>query len=498
MTVTEGKNECILPYLPTIQEYSSESVSTQTDENTSCKALETLKIHCDENRKAKSRLTHTKKPRTIDLTPNYEATKVIDGLFHSHFSSKENIKLNLKERIQWLRNRNIPLSERQLTRFFEAFDKDRTSLLHNKEINYPAGFRVNIGIRNLFLEVHTPAVQFLVIHDKDNQAACIKSGAYKDLFYAWPLNKEKMAYAVSDMRHSPRTVQQVTEREEKFLNFFNGKTHVVKLYRTVYFHPDGRQVLFMKYYPNDLLTWCDKKLKGKKPRDYTPLEKVKVAIRLAKTISYLHNKGIYHRDVKPENVLMDNMEVVFTDFGLACEGEENITINGMPGSLPYVSYSILKALLNNNYSASLSMKENDIWGLGSLLWMIFAENPMPWCWYLWNENMHSFQKITLSLRAIERLKKIPPKSLISAYGIAWSIFTQNPNHPIDINVVINNLKKLKAMIKSNSSTISPNEFPVLEDIESLSIVSEEEVTPKASVDISNHKKKKKRMGCAIL
>ncbi len=493
MTVTEGKNTCNLFNLPPIPEYGSGSSITQLN------VPRNLRI---EDLKKKNHSKLSKKTRTIELVPEYTAVKVVDGVFHSYFSTKgRNLKekISLTDRIHRLKKNDIPLSERQLKRFFRAFSKHTDTLLNNNKVNYPAGFRVNIGITNLFLEVHTLRVQFLVILDKGNGAAVInKGGAYKDLFYAWPLHQEMVAYAVTDMRNSPRTVQQVTQREELFLNQLNGNAHVVKLYRTVYFSPNGRQVLIMKYYPNDLLEWCDNRVNGKETREYTSLEKVKIAIGLAETISYLHKNDIYHRDVKPENVLMDDMDVALTDFGLACKGEDTLTIKGMPGSLPYVSNRTLQALLDNNYSASFSPKENDLWGLGSLLWLLFAEKPMPWCWYLWDEKLPGNQKIVLALQAIQRLKKLPPDSLLSAYGIVWSIFTQDPNHPIDIKTVINSLKKLKVMIKSKSRTISVNDFPMLDDLENTFVNSEEKSKATPVEHALTRIQKKKRMDCAIL
>ena len=43
---------------------------------------------------------------------------------------------------------------------------------------------------------------------------------------------------------------------------------------------------------------------------------------LASGMAYLHAKNIHHRDVKSQNILYMNQIVLFTDFGIAREFEE--------------------------------------------------------------------------------------------------------------------------------------------------------------------------------
>ena len=99
----------------------------------------------------------------------------------------------------------------------------------------------------------------------------------------------------------------------------------------------------------------------------------KLTIDLAKGLQYLHERGVIHRDVKLENVLLrkeknGSLKAVLIDFGLSCFlGPEEVSTEPV-GTLKYAAPEILSRV---SYRG-----EVDCWSLGVLLY-ILLQGKMP-------------------------------------------------------------------------------------------------------------------------
>ncbi|MET7637556.1 serine/threonine-protein kinase [Streptomyces sp. NPDC005438] len=92
-------------------------------------------------------------------------------------------------------------------------------------------------------------------------------------------------------------------------------------------------------------------------------EAARVGLAVAGALSEAHERGVQHRDVKPENVLLGRHDrVVLTDFGIAqVEGESRLTESGaFVGSPEYVAP---ERVLGRAPGSS-----SDLWSLGALLY----------------------------------------------------------------------------------------------------------------------------------
>ena len=100
--------------------------------------------------------------------------------------------------------------------------------------------------------------------------------------------------------------------------------------------------------------------------NFTETQVANIVLQIAKGIKYLHKFGIIHRDLKTDNIMIEqkNTEVKIMDFGLSkIASKEEKLIEGY-GTLYYAAPEIIENLPYN--------KEVDIWSLGVILYYIFT------------------------------------------------------------------------------------------------------------------------------
>jgi len=104
-----------------------------------------------------------------------------------------------------------------------------------------------------------------------------------------------------------------------------------------------------------------------RPDNLLPVEDVvKIIFKCAKALHYAHGRGLIHRDIKPNNIMLtpDN-DVRIIDFGIAIQEDSDISqIRGIAGSPSYMSPEQVQ-------SAELS-PSSDLYSLGAVMYELLT------------------------------------------------------------------------------------------------------------------------------
>jgi len=102
-------------------------------------------------------------------------------------------------------------------------------------------------------------------------------------------------------------------------------------------------------------------------RSFAPFEVIHVIDSVSQALTFLHAHSIIHRDIKPQNILVnDSLHVVkVTDFGLSVVREESMSISGVAGTPMYMAPEIWE---EDTYGPAA-----DVYSLSLTMWEMFSE-----------------------------------------------------------------------------------------------------------------------------
>jgi serine/threonine protein kinase len=109
----------------------------------------------------------------------------------------------------------------------------------------------------------------------------------------------------------------------------------------------------------------------------TPARATRICASICEALYYVHSCGVVHRDMKPENILVDSAdEITLIDFGIAVEGgAEGLAVRKATeaiGTPDYISPEEVKGIRGNARS--------DLYALGIVLYeMLTGRTPFEGC-----------------------------------------------------------------------------------------------------------------------
>lgn len=139
-------------------------------------------------------------------------------------------------------------------------------------------------------------------------------GTFSEVLKAQSIKSGKHV-AIKCMKNHFDSIDQVNNlREIQALRRLAGHPNIIKLHEVLYDEPTGRLALVFELMDMNLY----EAIKGR--RHYLPEQKVKhYTYEMLKALDHMHRNGIFHRDVKPENLLLLDDEIKLADLG-SCRG----------------------------------------------------------------------------------------------------------------------------------------------------------------------------------
>ncbi|CCE65481.1 hypothetical protein TPHA_0L01240 [Tetrapisispora phaffii CBS 4417] len=201
--------------------------------------------------------------------------------------------------------------------------------------------------------------------------------------------------------------------------------------------------IVMDYYPTDLFTSIVEHQHFAKDG----LLIKKVYLQLCSALQHCHQLGIYHCDIKPENILLDDDDNVYLcDFGLATTSD-HLAPNVCVGSSYYMAPERVLCVNPNDLFPTAT---GDVWSIGIILInLVCIRNPWSKAHQNDERTFHYFTKDSTIL------KKILPIS-DELYSLLAKILKIDPYERIDITSLMYEVSQITSFTKEGwLNTVPP-------------------------------------------
>ncbi len=175
-----------------------------------------------------------------------------------------------------------------------------------------------------------------------------------------------------------------------------------------------------------------------------PLEALQFALGTARALRRLHVAGILHRDIKPQNLLIDAKgNVKLADFGLATRFEHQNVSDGPAGTPAFISPEL--------WLGNVATMQSDVYSLGAtLLFLLTGEGPFS------AKDVEGYRNAHLNQEPV--IPNTVPRPIVS---LLTCCLLKDPDHRLkSANRLVGMLKQVLQVMTRQSS----DALPVITDL----------------------------------
>ena len=245
-----------------------------------------------------------------------------------------------------------------------------------------------------------------------------------------------------------------------------GEENIIKLKQIIFIKKTGTLNLVFEYMETDLLEL----MKSREPKKLTEGEIRDIIHKTLLGLSFMHKYGFFHRDMKPENILLTGNKIKIADFGLARE------IRSVPPYTEYISTRYYRApeciLQSTNYNSPI-----DIWGLGCIMAEMYLHPQPLFCgsnekevlfricsllgtptYESWNDGIQQAKLIGIKFpnNPGTDLEKIIPEASSEAIDLIRQMIQWDPNRRSTASILLNHPFFTRHIINRYSYTFLNN------------------------------------------
>lgn len=268
------------------------------------------------------------------------------------------------------------------------------------------------------------------------------TGAYSTVYEGYnKLTKEKVAIKEINKKKNIKYIERF-RNEIKIMESINN-INIIKLLTSI----ENNDYIYI------IMEFCEKGdlRKFLKKRALKEHNVRNLMVQLVSGIQYMYNNNIYHRDLKPQNILIDKYyNLKITDFGLAKTQENNELFETICGSPMYMAPEIMKY---KKYD-----RKADLWSLGVIFYELLtgktpfnASNHAELIENIEKNEIYFPNHIKISYNARDLLLRLLNKN--SNKRISWDQLFKHPWLSVEMtnSMLQSTIKSIdKSMIKKNN------------------------------------------------